>query len=250
MSPYSCTNGAWFITTYAREDRLHKLLESLRARKTTHRIVVIIDNAAGVYDEARLAAALALLPDATYSIIGRNVGLPSAMAHILHTFPALAWYGWLQDDHIIETDAWDEKILAHLKPYTYAHCNDGWQFPIRHHGAIAFSGEFIALMRAANINLHCAHIYYDDLFEVMSRIFQIDIKVPEVMARHNHKLNKQADDDHSYRKAYDADAVACDRIEWERWQREDAQRVLLFLNDRLKTLGMYAPIIDDSTANG
>lgn len=239
---YRKDNGAWLLTTYKRADRLNFLLNNLaRLGGSRTAIKIAVDE---MPDEPRAIAYNAAVSDYRINVseeTGRlvtiqfeeNVGLKGVMAREYAAWGRdCQWVGWIQDDHVPLTANWDEIMLSKLEPFRVVVSNDGWQFPNRFHGAVLFDQDFIKMMAAVNVNLNTRYSHYDSLVELVCKSFDLAVYAPEVMFYHDHGFKDPTKMDVVYKENY-AD-LEDENKEWERWLREEKDRVFKQINAYLQ----------------
>jgi hypothetical protein len=103
----------------------------------------------------------------------------------------------LNDDHVLETESWDKKVLSHIDGTNVVATNDGWTAPHRLAGAICFSGKVLRELGYLFLpGQH--HLYSDDLWQNIYGRANATRILMDVMVRHKHVYKGEAPKDKTY----------------------------------------------------
>lgn len=141
----------------------------------------------------------------------------------------------LNDDHILKTPQWDQKVLSQITGANVIGTNDGWVAPQRICGATAWSGKVlrtIGYMFPEGIE----HLYVDSVWEYLCGKAQCANILMDVLVEHDHAFKKpEAPKDETHDKIYtqdwnDAGKEGTPAWHFKRWletkAEADAQKLL------------------------
>src|SRR5580700_580798 len=136
----------WVLPTLGRPAICQRALDSIIAVGCTTAGMVVVDGDSDPrYRELKLPEGWARLENS------HNRGLLDTLNWAFRTYPDEPWYGLLNDDFVIRTPGWDERLVAAAGPLGFASSNDLWQAgqPApgrvggRMCGALAFGGDML-----------------------------------------------------------------------------------------------------------
>lgn len=199
----------WVLPTYGRPGRCQEVLDSIIAAGVSTPGVVIVDG------DCNPGYAGLRLPDGwSINILADNRGVCGVLNLALKAHSGEPWYGFITDDSLVRTPGWDVTLVRAAGAAGFANSGDGWQAQRRMHGAVVFGGDLLrALGWWAPPGL--THSFVDDAWETIARALGNWRHVPEVLVEHCHALNRKAEADATYRKAYasfEADRAAFRRL--------------------------------------
>jgi hypothetical protein len=149
-----------------------------------------------------------------------NRGYLDTFNGAFQSYPDEPWYGLLNDDFLVRTPGWDERLVAAAGALGFSSSNDLWQSgqPApgkpsgRMCGALVFGGDMLrALGWWAPPGLF--HCYADDAWELILARLGNRIYLRDVIVEH-----RQDERDDTNRHAYSK--LEADRLVWERFERE------------------------------
>jgi len=149
------------------------------------------------------------------------------------------WVNVLNDDHVIKTKHWDQKLLKKLDGTNFVTCNDGWMSPRKAAGATIFS---MPLLKAVGIPIYpegMKHLFIDDLWETIGKstgTWDID---HSVLIEHHNQLKLPQERDSTFYEVYGRNP---DLTQHPQWKNDNAvyrqwlQENLLEAKNRVRTL--------------
>lgn len=117
---------------------------------------------------------------------------------IRHIWPKFAKEEWaslilLNDDHVLETPAWDKKLIAQLNGRNFITCNDMWQ-PTRAAGATIWSRDLL-LAVGYIFPPGMQHLFIDDVWQDLGRETGCWINDQSVIVHHVHAFRTGIEDE-------------------------------------------------------
>lgn len=150
---------------------------------------------------------------------GPRQGLgPTLNRHARHYAPSYAALGFMGDDHLPETDHWDQAILgalAELGGAGLAYADDGLQGP-RLPTAVFMSSCLVDAL-GWMVPPTMRHLYLDNYWLALGRRLGRIRYLPRVVIRHHHPVAGLAPDDQTYAEANSPARYEQDRKAWEAW---------------------------------
>jgi hypothetical protein len=188
--------GMWVLPTFGRPARCQEALCSITSAGVSSPGLVVIDG-----DPDPAYANLRLPPDWRAICLPANLGVCGVFNHVLRAWSDEPWYGFISDDSIVRTMAFDRPLIAAAGRAGFANSADGWQAHQRMHGAIVFGGDLLRALGwwAPPGLIHC---FVDDAWEHIGRALGNWVHLPQVMVEHLHPANAKATSDTTYHKAY------------------------------------------------
>lgn len=186
----------WVLPTYARPQRCQAALDSIAAAGCVRPGIVVVDGPQPGYADMRLPDGWRIL------VLPRNLGVCGVLNQVLQLYyPDEPWYGFISDDSLVRTPAFDRPLIEAAGATGFANSGDGWQAQKRMHGAVVFGGD---LLRAIGwwAPPGLKHSFVDDAWEKIARALGNWRHVPQVMVEHCHARNAKAEQDETYTKAY------------------------------------------------
>src|SRR5580704_10396421 len=96
-----------------------------------------------------------------------------------------AWWGWLADDAIPETEGWDTRLIAHLRGWDFVTCDDRMEAPARMGTCYLFSAALVdAVGWLCLPGAH--HMFSDAAWEPLGRHTKCWTCDLDIVVRHNH----------------------------------------------------------------
>jgi hypothetical protein len=171
-------------------------------------------------------------------------GMAQGIREVFRAFPNQSWYGIVADDNSVETTGFERALIEAAGQFGIASGNDCWQAredirESRMHGAIVFGGDLIRAIGYL-IPEGFAHLYWDDLWEMIGRELGIWKCLMSVLTPHNHPFKLGLEPDETTARVNTADMYAADRARFETWCREEAAGDLARVR---RAMGIRAPDI-------
>jgi hypothetical protein len=205
----------WVLPTLGRPVICQRALSSIiQVGCSTPGIVVIDGDLDPRYRELNLPSGWTLHANP------HNRGYLDTFNWAFRTYPDEPWYGLLNDDFMVRTPGWDERLVAAAGALGFSSSNDLWQSgqPApgkpggRMCGALVFGGDMLrALGWWAPPGLF--HCYADDAWELILDRLGNRKYLRDVIVEH---WQEEADETHQH--AYGK--LEADRLVWERFKRE------------------------------
>ncbi len=199
MAPWDSFGGGvqlvWIMPTFGRPWRCQEALSSIAVAGASRGLVIVDGDRDPLYDGL-------VLPDRWRIVrLPANRGVCGVLNFVLNTRGYESWYGFISDDSVVRTEAFDLPLIDAAGRTGFANSADGWQAHARMHGAVVFGGDLLrALGWWAPPGL--VHCFVDDAWEHIGRTLGNWVHVPQVMVEHIHFWNGKASHDETYRKAY------------------------------------------------
>jgi hypothetical protein len=186
----------WVLPTFGRPARCQEALCSITSASVSSPGLVVIDG-----DPDPAYSNLLLPPDWRAIYLPFNLGVCGVFNHVLQTWKGERWYGFISDDSIVRTRAFDKPLVTAAGGAGFANSADGWQAHQRMHGAVVFGGDLLRALGwwAPPGLIHC---FVDDAWEHIGRALGNWVHLPQVMVEHLHAANAKAVSDTTYHKAY------------------------------------------------
>ncbi len=208
----------WVYPSRGRPAACQALLDSMVAHGSTAGGVLYVhedDESYDGYASLRLPAGW-FLRQVRSGVVGCAQGLRRAF----RTDPDEPWYGWIADDNTVETDGFEQRLIAAAGPWGIASANDGWQAPKRMHGATVFGGEFLRAL-GYWVPEGFQHLYIDDVWGHLGRQLGNWRTLMDVHTPHNHPLKTGAEPDATHRLGNAPERYAADGVRFKEWLAED-----------------------------
>lgn len=198
----------WFIPSRARPHNLARLIAACRATGMTTPVVVRIDG-----DEHLRGVYADLCRDAGWEL---EVGPRERLSVLYNEFfgmrPDLRWYGFLSDDVVPETPAWDRRLIDAAGADGLAFGDDGINGAL-HAAHFVLGGDLVREIGWLSLP-GLDRIYIDTCWNDIARDRGAFRYLPDVKLYHRHFSNHQALFDATYKKQN----KAADRALYEAWR--------------------------------
>ncbi len=210
----------WLLPTHGRPENLRVVLEACVATGMSTPGVIHV-NAGPMQDSYR-----ALEIPANWQVVygEQDMSLGDVMRWFFASAPNEPWYGIITDDQVPVTPGWDKTLVEQAGTTKIVSSNDGWQAPLRIHGAVVFGGDVVRGMGYL-VPEGFTHQFIDDLWETIGRetgLWYVDM---DVMVEHRHPgKNGGVNWDISYQQNF-ARAPA-DQRRFQSWQIFEKHRAM------------------------
>lgn len=189
-------DGLWLVPSYRRPQRLAKLLASIKAHgaKTKGLVLLSADDASDYsnLDVPEGWGAVKLQVESA----GRN----AVLNQYFRDFPNMAWYGLLEDDQVVETDGWDEKLVGACPAFGFSTANDKWLAPQRARGAKVLDGDLVRAMGCLAPE-GTKHGFLHEMHEDIGANFKCWQYASDVVIAEEHPNNGKATADEVYQRS-------------------------------------------------
>jgi hypothetical protein len=221
------------VPTKERPGNASRLAHAFAETRTSARLLFALDDG-----ERQRDAYFEQVPSPPWLTIATVEVQPQRMGPVLNVLAAHYAYctdyiGFMGDDHLPQSDGWDEKLVEALdgRPGV-AYGNDlaqGEKLPT----AVVISSDIIQAL-----GFMCPpgqdHLYLDDFWKFLGQIVGNFAYCPDVVIEHLHPNYAKARWDESYAQTNSADQYARDKAAYERFLAEDWPGALT----RLKEAGI------------
>ena len=218
----------WILPSKGRPDRCRRLVFSMRSLGVSGDIFIYVNADDQCIDDYHANEYFGGVY--TVEIPPGNVGVAEALRMAFRDHPNEPWYGMISDDHLPETEGFEDRLVNAAGRWGIASSNDGWQAnqdpkKSRMHGAVVFGGDFVRSM-GGMVPDGFKHLYIDDVFEKIGRSLGNWRVLMDVMVRHDHpkRYGQKMDATHS--------SVNCpeiqqhDRAQFSKWMASDAAKLI------------------------
>lgn len=137
--------------------------------------------------------------------------------------------GFIGDDVISRTYAWDEDVREAYCEHMIAYPNDGWQgegLPT----SVFMDADLIATL-GYMVNPHFKHLYIDNHWKRLGEELGTLTYLHEVNMEHMHPFAGKAADDATYQVANHPDMYSVDGAAFKIWEMIDLRRDVLYLTE-------------------
>lgn len=206
-------DGLWLVPSYNRPQRLAKLLASIQKHGVKTKGLVLL-SADDTHDYAGVA-----VPEG-WGVVKLQVeaeGRNAVLNQYFRDFPNMAWYGLLEDDQVVETNGWDEKLVAACPPHGFATANDKWLSPQRARGAKVLGGDLVRIMGGFAPE-GTKHAFLHEMHEDIAANFKCWEHLPDVVVAEEHPNNRKAPIDVVYQRS--ASWLADDQVAFQKHNAE------------------------------
>ncbi len=252
-------NGVFLLPSFNRAELLKRFLESYVATKSTMPGLILVDKA----DPQKEDYLKLEYPDGVKLILTNERSMGGKCREYWDEYKDLDYVCLLNDDHVLETEAWDIKVQAAITGTNVIGTNDGWVAPQRLAGATVFSGKVLRTVGYLFPEF-IEHLYIDSVWEYLCAKAQCATILMEVMVKHEHVFKKaQANNgnmDHAdkthlsvYKKDWNnADEVATPAWHFGQWMAKHAEKDAQKLLDIQPKMGLMiaTPSHDGNCAMG
>lgn len=186
----------WVLPTYNRPEKCAAVMDQILSVGCTEPGMVIVNGYEGISQYSRIR-----LPKNWQMIFSPvNLGVCGAMQLHFLNYPNEPYYALFCDDEYVYTPGWDTTLVKAAGRFGIAHGNDGWQSENRLHTYAVFGGDLIRTVGWwALPNLW--HWYFDDIWELIAKDFQLKRFCRDVKTEHKHYLSGKAPRDKTYEAA-------------------------------------------------
>lgn len=194
----------WLIPSRRRLDKLRTFCNSATRAETTTPALILID-AKDFKDNQREYALLEQyhFPNPQWKIhITEAEGMGPKVRETHCIWKDAAWVGILNDDHVIITKHWDQKLVSQLTGTNFLTTNDRWNAPVRAAGATIFSMPLMEAFGFPMFPPQINHLGIDDVFETIGRntgCWETDMSV---IVEHHHAFKNPDMVDETHKRVY------------------------------------------------
>ena len=192
--------GIILLPSRNRPDKVTRFIQAYHATKATLPVALVLDvDNVGAYEEVWRT----VVPANWLMVVNHTPhDLNSAINTVFHSFPDAAFYGFMADDIVPQTEAWDVKLAEACVPHYIAWGDDG----IRQSNAMdapalcthPFIGGDVARawgwLASPYTNRHCQDMIWRDFYTELG----IGKYLPDVVTKHCHWQTGEADFDVTY----------------------------------------------------
>lgn len=176
----------WVLPTYGRPDLCQRFLDSVIKHPGGPGHIIVDGDPDPAY------TTLTLPPGWTIEFKDQNASFLFRLQGYFEEHPDEPWYGLLNDDFIIESDNWTERLVEAAGQLGMSNSNDDWRASTDHtYGATRICGALVfggALVRT--LGWWCVpgtkHCYTDDAWEEVGRRLGNWTTCMDIMVRHRH----------------------------------------------------------------
>lgn len=186
-------HGYWLLPSLDRPHLVKKFFESYKETEGSTAGMVLVDK-----QDPQKEEYLKLEYPKDWSLVlteGRTMG--NKVREVWDQVKDCAWVGILNDDHILKTKGWDQKILSQVNGTNIVFTNDGWVFPRRICGAICFSGKFLRTLGYMFLPEQ-QHLFSDDVWAYLAHKANCAQGLPDVLVEHDHAYKDKAKQDKTF----------------------------------------------------
>lgn len=184
------------VPTLNRPELLKRFLLSYVATETTMPCLVLVDKKDPSLDDYQKID----YPKGVTLVLTESRSMGGKCQEVWDQYIDLDAVTLLNDDHVLETLGWDNKVLSQITGTNVIGTNDGWTAPNRLGGATTFSTKVLKTL-GWMFPPGIEHLYIDNVYEFLCAKAQCANILMDVMARHNHVFNPEAkakkDDTHT-----------------------------------------------------
>lgn len=194
--------GVILLPSLNRAELVNRFFGSYRKTESVTPVWVLVDE----NDPQRKQYEELELPEESKLILtGDAVSMGDKVRKVWDEFKDLDFTMVCNDDHLLVTPKWDEKVKSQINGTNVVFTNDGispdkpWNFPNRICGAICFSGKVLrTLGYMFPPGLH--HFYSDDAWGYLFTKAQAMIGIGDVCVYHDHAYLDASKQDETFRK--------------------------------------------------
>ena len=214
----------WILPTFNRPERCAEALASIEAAGVTTPGLVVVNGRERRAEYEKLSLPLGW----RFRWNDENVGMTRALNDVFDEHPFEFFYGFINDDEVVRSPAWDQRLVSAAGPWKLAHGNDGWQSEKRVHGTPVIGGDLARAVGALAIRT-CFHWYsFDAMWEHIDKALAVRVFCADVALEHRHWLNVKSgarpDKDVTY--AHAESKSKADYVQFHLWKRAELKAII------------------------
>ena len=217
------------LPSRSRAEKIEPCIEAWRQTHKQSDLLVLLDD-----DDPELKK-YKRHDDVMYDV-GQRIRMCPTVNRAILDYPNYKYYGFIGDDHIFRTDAWDQKLISAIE-----NKGDGW--------GIAYGND---LLQGARLATHCVmsknildavgymaipgltHLYMDDFWMNLGANIDRLFYEPEVIIEHMHYSIGKSEEDALYTEVNSYDMNSHDKVVFDYWKNNDMLRDVYKVKEAMK----------------